>query len=138
MENNYPIANGRVFLSEHGIKVGIVDKLNDEQVMNIVSFALDHITISDLSRLIVLLASMELSKKPGSAFLASNGIATPEQLKNLSEEQVYNIAEDYRASKDEKEASRAVRDAIISGQQRQISFHEGTDFESARRGWRPH
>lgn len=130
MANQNHTSKARELLLEHGIKQLLLDKLNDTQINDIAAFALDHIQSSNLQHMIIQLASMEVRNRHGSAFLASNGVATIEQLKSLSIEQISLIADEYRSDKDYTNAIRSVRDAIIEAQQEQLAFHRGTDYAS--------
>ncbi len=117
------MANNRAMLESYGLKEALVAKLNDNQVTEIIAFAMDNIKASNLTQLLIQIASMEISGKHDSAYLASNGIANVLQLKNLSPEQILEIAGDYRYQQDEALARKMVKDKIIENQQDKLSAH---------------
>ncbi|MBS0235819.1 MAG: hypothetical protein JSS50_00610 [Proteobacteria bacterium] len=119
----------RKFLLDRMIKPQLVSKLSDIQVLNIVSFALDHTHASNLNHILVQLASLDLLKHEACSFLVGNKVATVEQLKSLNKEQISSIAEDYRGDSDFDNAVRMVREAVIEGQQKQLAFYQGRDYD---------
>ncbi len=110
-------------LLQYGLKEALVAKLNNQQIKEILAFSMDHINASNLSQMLIQLASMEINGKHGAAYLASEGIAGTIQLKNLSAEQIDEVIGDYKMHQDMALAIKSVKEKIIEGQQDKISSH---------------
>lgn len=117
--------DGVKFLISLGMKEKLLEKLSKEIIDDLVSFAIDHSTIPNISMTLAQLAFMELNGKLGALKLASHGVATLDQLKNLSELQISEILIDYNSHKDEKISIKNVKKALISGQQEKLYFESG-------------
>lgn len=115
--------NERLKLIQYGLKEALLNKLNDKQIIDILAFSMDHINASNLVQMLIQLASMEAGGKYGAAYLASEGVASTIQLKNLSAEQIDEIMGDYMMHQDKALAIKAIKEKIIEGQQDKLSSY---------------
>ncbi|KIE05469.1 hypothetical protein NF27_DP00130 [Candidatus Jidaibacter acanthamoeba] len=118
-----PMQKERLKLVEYGLKEALIIKLKDEQIKDIIAFSMDNIKASNLVQMLIQLASMEVNGKYGAAFLASEGVASTMQLKNLSAEQIDEVVWDYKTHQDKALAIKAVKERIIEGQQDKFSSY---------------
>ncbi|RZI47565.1 hypothetical protein EDM53_01295 [Rickettsiales endosymbiont of Peranema trichophorum] len=112
-------------LMTYGVKEDVVEQLNGEQIHQLIAFCIDWVNEPRRNQWVSELALMELSGKGGAAFLASTGIASVVQLRNLTCEQIVDILEEYDVYQDEGLAMQKVRDSIISNQQMKLELHSG-------------
>lgn len=117
--------DGKKFLIGLGVKEKLLEKLNENIVNHLVSFAMDHATMQDIAKKITQLAFMELNGKKNAVTLASIGIATIDQLKALNDEQISEILVIYEMNKDVKIAIKNVKKALVSQQQEKLYFESG-------------
>lgn len=113
------------YLIELGMKEVLVNKLNDEQIENILSFAMEHQKSENLLNSLIQLASMESNNKKGASFLAVNNIATISQLKNLRPDQIETVIDDLYHHNDHKLAIKSIKQYIIINQQEKLYYESG-------------
>jgi DNA repair protein RadC len=113
-------AQNKEHLLNLGLKEALLEKLDAELLSLMVSYAMDHASNANIAQNLISLASMEIRYKKGAIFLASNGIATVQQLKNISAEEIIKICELYKYSNDLDLASKAVLRALILEQQERL------------------
>jgi len=117
--------SNRTYLINIGMKKALVDKLSDKNIQGLLSFSMEHSKASNLLNMVIQLASMELKNKEGSIFLASEGLATPAQLKDLSPEQVVQALDDFHFHEDPKLTIKYIRQMVIVNQQEKLYHHSG-------------
>lgn len=113
------------YLVNLGMKQALVDKLDDEQIEHLLSFAMDNSESETLLQSLIKLASMEIRDKQGAAFLAANGLATIAQLKNLRPEQIEMVIDDLYHHNDHKIAIKSIKQYIILNQQEKLYYESG-------------
>lgn len=111
------------FLIERGMKEALFNKLTDKQIEGLLAFSMDHMRATNLSLMLIQLASMELGNKKGAIMLAVDGVITPIQLKNLSAEQVKIVVEDYALHEDPKIAIKTIKKMLVLSQQEKMYNH---------------
>lgn len=112
-------------LLKHGLKEQLLLNLSEHVKTNLISYALDHIKKSDLSRDLLLVASMELAGKNGAAELAAEGIATVPQLKVLTKKHIQDLVGDYHYHQDKSILAVNIRDILIADQQEKLFIRTG-------------
>jgi len=115
--------NAKEQLIKLGLKEVLLNKLKNNQLQELVSFFMNHSKASNLQQMLIQLASMEVNGKEGAIFLASHGIASTVQLKNLSIPQVELIVGDYKFNQNEALAIKMVKSLIIENQQSKLESH---------------
>ncbi len=113
------------YLISLGMKEALIAKLDDEQIENILSYAMEHSKSENLLNSLIKLASMESRDKKGAAFLACNDIATISQLKNMRAEQIEVVIDDLYHHNDHQIAIKAVKQYIILNQQEKLYYESG-------------
>ena len=112
-------------LIELGLKEALLDKLSDSQINDLLAYSIDESKNKELLKNLILLASMELHNKHGVIFLAVSHIATPQQLKNLTADQVEMLVSDYNYHHDLKLAIKSAKRFIVINQQEKMYFESG-------------
>jgi len=113
------------YLISLGMKEALIAKLDDEQLENILSYAMEHSKSENLLSSLINLASMESRDKKGAAFLACNDLATISQLKNMRAEQIEVVIDDLYHHNDHQIAIKAVKQNIILNQQEKLYYESG-------------
>lgn len=108
-----------------GLKAPLLDKLDTSQITNLLEFSMENSKEADLQRQLLQLASMETSNKKGATYLAIHEIATIQQLKNLTADQIETVIADLNFSQDSKLAVKAVKKYIVLNQQEKMYFESG-------------
>lgn len=112
-------------LEKLGMKKALLDKISEKNRMMLISFVMDHAAASNVLKMAVLLASLEIHGKHGAISLASSGVATPAQLQNLSAEQISRVIDDLNHHKDKREATRSIKIMLIHDQQEKLYIKSG-------------
>lgn len=112
-------------LEKIGMKKALLDKISEKNKANLLSYVMDHASASNILKMAVLLASMEIHGKHGAIALASHGIATPVQLQNLSAEQIKQVLTDLHYHKDKKIATKSIKMILIHDQQEKLYIRSG-------------
>lgn len=107
-------------LIQLGMKQALVDKLDVKVIQNLLAFYMDHHKSSNVLQTLIKLASMELNNKQGASILALHGIATTEQMKELTAPQIKKINDDYAYSEDEKICIKMVKEMLVANQQEKM------------------
>ena len=83
------------FLINLSVKEKLIKQLDKKTLINLVSFAMNHIKAPNIAQLVTQLGAMKLRDKKGASTLAADGIATVEQLKTLSPAQIHQVCSEY-------------------------------------------
>ena len=119
------IKNNKKFLLNLGVKPKLLDNIGDKLTKTLCSYAMDHVKVNNIAQLLTQLAFMELGGKHGAAMLAAEEIATVEQLKSLTKEQIEQVIADYELSHDSQIAQKLVKKMVIINQQEKLYNHSG-------------
>jgi len=112
-------------LEKLGMKKALLDKISEKNRMMLISFVMDHAAASNVLKMAVLLASLEIHGKHGAIGLASIGVATPVQLQNLSAEQIRQVINNLNHHKDRREAAKNIKIMLIHDQQEKLYIKSG-------------
>lgn len=103
-----------------GIKKELINRLDGNEKQYLGAFTMDHATSFQLAKMATQLILMELRDKPGALQLASLGLATSMQLKNLSATQINAALDNFKLHNDLTVASDFVRRMLITDQQNKL------------------
>lgn len=103
-----------------GMKEMMLNKLNEEQKKFLISYAMEYVNNKEVTKYLIMLASMELQGKLGAAFLASEKLATIPQLKILTEHQIAHLASDYAYHQTPSLIIKDIKEILIDEQQEKI------------------
>ncbi len=120
------------YLKDLGLKEALLAKLHDEQLQEIIEYALDHHDDANLTKNLIMLCSLELKGKVGAIFLVKNNLATITQIKNLHSEQIDAIIVNFTECDLDSvsclyNTKKEICDCIVLNQHINIANHTGVN-----------
>lgn len=112
-------------LIELGLKEALLSKLDNSQISNLLEYSIEESKNKELTKNLIILASMEANNKKGATYLALSHVATVQQLKNLSADQIEMLIADFKFHHDLKLAIKAAKRFIVINQQEKMYFESG-------------
>jgi len=103
-----------------GMKEAMLNKLSEEQKKFLISYAMEYVNNQEVTKHLIMLASMEMQGKLGAAFLASEKLATIPQLKILTEDQIAHLASDYAYHQTPSLIIKDIKEILIDEQQEKM------------------